>query len=168
MKSRRKKGFTLLETFVALSILTFVVIGPLTLASYSIRSASLSQNQLTAFYLAQEAMEYVKNQRDNNVLRGVDWLDKISPCENPKGCTVDIPYNDIQPCPDGGCPKMRYSSDTGFYHQNTSFGAESLFTRKIKLDNVSSYEEKVSITISWAEKFGARSFTLEENIFNWP
>jgi len=53
MKSRRKKGFTLLETFVALSILTFVVIGPLTLASYSIRSASLSQNQLTAFYLAQ-------------------------------------------------------------------------------------------------------------------
>ena len=176
MKSRRKKGFTLLETFVALSILTFVVIGPLTLASYSIRSASLSQNQLTAFYLAQEAMEYVKNRRDINALNGnANWLKDLAPsgggnglCRNNKGCTVDIPYNDIQPCPDGGCPKMRYSSDTGFYHQNTSFGAESLFTRKIKLDNVSSYEEKVSITISWAEKFGARSFTLEENIFNWP
>ncbi len=174
MKSRhKKKGFTLLETLVALSVLTFAVVGPLTLAFYSIRSAGLSQNQLTAFYLAQEALEYVKNQRDNNILANPPsaggWLDKISRCENPRGCTVDIPYNDIQTCPAAtGCLKLRYSGDTGFYHQNISFGAESLFTRIIKFVVVSSYEEKVSVTISWTERFGTKFFTLEENIFNWP
>ncbi len=176
MKSRHKKGFTLLETLVALSILTSAVVGPLTLAFYSIRSAGLSQNQFTAFYLAQEALEYVKNQRDNNVLNGeANWLKDLAPsgggsglCRNSNGCTVDIPYNSIAICPSGNCPKMRYSSGTGLYHQNTSFGVESPFTRKIKLDFISSYEEKVSVTISWAERFGTRSFTLEENIFNWP
>ncbi len=177
MKLRDKKGgFTLLETLVALSILTFAVVGPLTLASYSISSASLSQNQLTAFYLAQEALEYVKNHRDTNVLTGVDWLRDLAPvgsgnskCRKFEGCRVDIPYNTINECPNGGvCPKMRYSSDTGFYHQNTSFGVESPFTRAVKLANVSTYEEKISVTISWTERFGVKSFTLEENIFNWP
>ncbi len=177
MKSLHKQGFTLLETLVALSILTSAVVGPLTLAFYSIRSASLSQNQLTAFYLAQEALEYIKNKRDNNVLQGFDWLKDLAPpgipsnglCRNNKGCTVDIPYNNVQICPSkNNCPKMSYSSDTGFYHQNTSFGVQSPFDREINLDFVSSYEEKVSVTISWSERFGARSFTLEENIFNWP
>jgi len=177
MESKYKRGFTLLETLVALSILTSAVAGPLTLAFYSIRSASVSQNQLTAFYLAQEALEYVKNRRDTNVLKGEsNWLKDLAPsgggngfCRNDKGCTVDIPYNSINQCPGGGdCPKMRYSSDTGLYHQNTSFGSESPFTRKIKLWYISAYEEKISITISWSEKFGAKSFTLEENIFNWP
>jgi type II secretory pathway pseudopilin PulG len=173
----QKHGFTLLETLAAISVLTFAVIGPLTLAYYSIRSSSVSQNQLTAFYLAQEAIEYIKNLRDNNALqRKGNWLDGLAPsgggnglCRNDKGCTVDIPYNIINQCPGSGdCLKMRYSSDTGFYHQNTSFGIESPFTRKIKLDFVNSYEEKVSVTISWQEKFGFKSFKLEENIFNWP
>ncbi len=177
MKSQHKKGFTLLETLVALSILTSAVVGPLTLAFYSIRSAGLSQNQLTAFYLAQEAIEYVKNQRDNNVLQSNNWLQGLAPagspgnglCRNNKGCTVDIPYDNIQICPSKkNCPKMRYSSDTGFYHQNASLGVESPFDREINLDYISSYEEKISVTITWKERFGTRSFTLEENIFNWP
>ncbi len=164
-----------METLVALSILTSAVVGPLTLAFYSIRSASVSQNQLTAFYLAQEALEYVKNHRDINALTGVDWLNGMAPtgsgnglCRNDKGCTVDIPYNNIAVCPGGGCSKMRYSSDTGFYHQNTSLGIESPFTRIVNLAYVSAYEEKISVTISWLERTGTRSFTLEEDIFNWP
>ncbi len=173
----KNSGFTLLETLASISVLAFVITGPLTLASYVIRSASISQNQFTAFYLAQEAIEYIKNLRDNNALTGkTNWLDGLAPsgsgnglCRNDKGCTVDIPYNNIDQCPGSGdCPKMRYSSDTGFYHQNTSFGTESSFTRKIKLEYVRAYEEKITITLSWQEKFGSKSFTLEENILNWP
>jgi len=70
----KKCGFTLLETLAAVSVLTFAIVGPLTLAYYSIRSSSVSQNQLTAFYLAQEAIEYIKNLRDNNALTGkANW-----------------------------------------------------------------------------------------------
>jgi len=160
---------------VALAVLTSAVVGPLTLAFYSIRSASISQNQLTAFYLAQEAIEYVKNIRDNNALNSrANWLESLAPsgsgsgiCRSTDGCVVDVPYNTVSAC-SGTCPIMRYSSDTGFYHQNVSFGVASAFRRQIKLVYVSTYEEKISVTISWTERTGTRSFTLEENIFNWP
>ncbi len=158
-------GFTLLETLAAVSVLTFAVTGPLSLAYFSIRSASISQNQFTAFFLAQEAMEYVKNKRDINAIIKTDWLNGMTNCRNSNGCTVDVPNNTIQNC-SSTCPKLKYNSTSGFYNQQT--GSDTIFTRKIKFDQISSYEEKITVILSWQDRIGAKSFTLEENIFNWP
>jgi prepilin-type N-terminal cleavage/methylation domain-containing protein len=168
------EGFTLLETLTALSVLSLAVIGPLTLASYAIHLAGFSQNQIGAFYLAQEAMEYIKNRRDNNALTGEsNWLKDMAPsgsgsglCRNPKGCIVDVPNNNVQSCSPSECPKIKYDAVTGFY--NYVSGTETTFIREVKLDYVSNYEEKISIIVSWQESFGQRSLTLEENIFDWP
>lgn len=163
------KGFTLLETLAALSVLTLAITGPLALASYAIRSASYSQNQITAFYLAQEALEYMKNRRDNNALIGAaEWLDALGFCRGTRGCVVDVPNNQIINCPASDpCPKIRYDSATGFY--NYSSGSETPFIVEVKLaDVVENREAKISVIVTWQEKFGSRSFTLEENILNWP
>lgn len=167
-KSIKNSGFTLLETLAALSVLTFAVIGPLTLASYAIRSASVSQNQLMTSYLAQEAMEYIKNKRDNIALAGAsDWLEGLGNCRGSRGCVIDIPNNNIINCGGGDCPKIKYDSTTGFY--NYSSGVETSFIREIKLsDVVAGREARITVTVSWQEIFGSKSFTLEENIFNWP
>ncbi len=164
----KNSGFTLLETLASISVLTLAVIGPLALASYAIRSASISQNQLMTFYLAQEAMEYIKNKRDNIALAGLpDWLEGLGNCRGSRGCVIDIPNNNIINCGGGGCPKIKYDSATGFY--NYSSGAETSFIREIKLsDVVAGREAKITVTVSWQEIFGPKSFTLEENIFNWP
>ncbi len=170
----KNSGFTLLETLASISVLSLAITGPLALASFTIRSAGLSQNQFTAFYLAQEAMEYVKNLRDNNAfLEKANWLDKLAPsgpgnglCRNPKGCYIDITDGGIQPCSPSSCPKMKYDSATGLY--NYSSGPETSFIREVRLDYVSDYEEKISITVFWQERLILRSFVLEENIFNWP
>lgn len=163
----KNSGFTLLETIVAISVLSFAISGPLTLASYAIRLGGYSQNQITAFYLAEEAVEYVKNQRDNNVLSGANWLSGISVCQSSGGCIIDVqnPSSAIQAC-SGTCPRVKYDSSTGFYnHKN---GSDTVFTRQINLTWVSAYEEKVVITLSWQERLIPLSFTLEENILNWP
>ncbi len=163
-------GFTLLETLVALTILTFAVLGPLTLAAFSIRSASLSQNQLTAFYLAQEGLEYIKNRRDNNALANPtgDWLGGVTNyCETTAGCTVDVSNDTISPCPSGICPNLRFDSINGVYSYAPG-GTNTLFIRKIQLTHIEDVEEKVDVTVSWQERFGSQSFTLEENIFDWP
>jgi prepilin-type N-terminal cleavage/methylation domain-containing protein len=165
----QKNGFALLETLVALSVLALAITGPLTLASYAIRSASYSQNQSTAFYLGQEALEYIKNRRDNNALAGAaEWLDGLGFCRGATGCVVDIPNNNIINCPaNNPCPKINYDSATGFYNYST--GSETPFIREVKLrDVVGGREAKVSVIITWQEKFGSRSFTIEENILNWP
>jgi len=164
-----KEGFTLFETIVALSVLIFAVTGPLTLAAYAIHSATYAQNQITAFYLAQEALEYIKNWRDKNALNGAsEWLDGLGSCRGGKGCVVDIPNDKVKNCPGNDpCPKIKYDSVTGFYNYET--GSETPFIREVKLrDIVSGREAKVEVIVSWQEKFGSRLFTIEENIFNWP
>ena len=63
------RGFTLTETMIAITILTFAVAGPLFTASRSIIAADIARDQLTASYLAQEGIEYVRMMRDNAMLR---------------------------------------------------------------------------------------------------
>ncbi len=170
IKKFKNSGFTLIETLVAVSVLAFAFLGPLTLGYFSIRSASVAKNQLTAFFLAQDAMEFIRNWRDTNFLRRepmVSWMFGLTPCRA-SNCyvetTKDYP-NGINTC--GVCPKLKYNSTSRLYNYTT--GSDTVFTRTIRFTDPppSVYEEKVTITISWTERSYTRSFTLEENIFNW-
>lgn len=62
------KGFTLIETMVAVAILAIAIAGPMYTANRAIVAAELSQDQLTASYLAQEGIEYVRAMRDDEYL----------------------------------------------------------------------------------------------------
>lgn len=63
------RGFTLIETFVAITILITAVAGPLTIASKGLQSAVLAKDQLTASFLAQEGIEFIRERRDTNCLQ---------------------------------------------------------------------------------------------------
>lgn len=79
MKSSPKnQGFTILETIVAIAILLVAIAGPLTVAEKGLIEAVSSQDQLTASYLAQDLMEYVKNVRDDNLLNNRGWLTNLA------------------------------------------------------------------------------------------
>ncbi len=163
------RGFTLIETLVAVTVLTMIIIGPLGLATKSISASLLSQNQITAFYLAQEAIEYVINIRDNNFLQGANWLNGLSPCWSANGCYADIPNNTLNGC-SATCLKIKYDESGGYYY-NYQTGQDTIFTRVVKIDkNVpgNTDEAKIEVTVSWPEKFGGqKSFTLQKNIFYW-
>lgn len=163
------RGFTLIETLVAVTVLTMIIIGPMSLATKSISASLLSQNQITAFYLAQEAIEYILNVRDNNFLQSADWLNGLSPCWNINGCYADVPNNNLNAC-SANCPKIKYD-ETGGYYYNYQTGQDTIFTRIVKIDkNIpgNADEAKIEVTVSWLEKFGGqKSFTLQKNIFKW-
>jgi prepilin-type N-terminal cleavage/methylation domain-containing protein len=69
---RREKtqssGFTLVETLIAVSILAIATAGPLYTASRALVAAETARDQLTASYLAQEGIEYVRMMRDDAFL----------------------------------------------------------------------------------------------------
>ena len=77
-----KQGFSIVETMVAITVLLIAVVAPMSLAADGVRAARLAQDQIVAFYMAQEAIELVKNARDNNkiALTGTNQLTGLEDC----------------------------------------------------------------------------------------
>ncbi|MEK7566807.1 MAG: prepilin-type N-terminal cleavage/methylation domain-containing protein [Patescibacteria group bacterium] len=155
------RGFTLLETLVAVSILSLALAGILSLSAIGIHSSSNSANQIKAFFLASEAVEYVRNKRDNNILAGSGWLSGLSGCE--AGCSIDAFNDTISVCA-GVCPKIKFNSATNLYGYTS--GTDSIFTRKLTITQSVAYEIKLSSEISWQQGGISRNFVLEERLFD--
>lgn len=166
---KTKKGFTLIEALVAIAILTISIAGPITIASKGISSSVFARDQITAFYLAQEAVEYVRNKRDENSIKGNDWLDGLSECMGSNICTIDInesePSNIITQCPGGVCPVLRYDDSTNFYNYST--GDNSIFTRTTNIATINAREVSITTTLSWSTGVLGKTFTVKEHIFDW-
>lgn len=160
-------AFTLLETLVAVAILIMALLGPFSIAQQSLKSAYYARDQVTAYYLAQEGVEFVRAVRDQNYLAGTDWLSGIGAACTGTPCTVDYPNFTYTTCPNGVCPPLKVSTTGGlFNHVN---GTASPFTRQILITNSPTNPSQVivSVTISWTSANVPRVFTLQERIFNW-
>ena len=157
-----RQGFTLLETLVAISVLALALAGILSLASIGIHSSVNSANQMKAFFLASEAVEFIRNKRDSNILSGSGWLSGLGGCEG--GCYLDAPNGVISACAGGVCPKLKFNPATNLYGHG--LGADSIFTRKLTITQSASYEVKLSSEISWPQGGISRNFVLEERLFD--
>lgn len=161
-------GFTLLETMVAVAVLAMVIIGPLELATRSIGYAKISQNQIIASYLAQEAIEFITNKRDSNMKTpGGKILDGLKPTCTSQNCYIDIFSGNITACR-GICPYIRYGNVAGYDGYNYSSGEETIFIRVIRITELqTSIEARVEVSVNWEDRSGEKSFTLEKSIFKW-
>jgi len=172
-KLKLKKAFTLIETLVAVTILSAAVAGPMALSIKSIGSAAVSQDQLVAFYLGQEVMEYVRNVRDTNLIGGNNWLNGLTDCllsTSPNGCYIDVIKSPIIIAVCGtSCPKLDFDGVNYTYKTGGTDG-NSIFIRTIKIElpfKGNNDEAKVSISVKWTGKYGGKTMNLEDNVFNW-
>jgi prepilin-type N-terminal cleavage/methylation domain-containing protein len=178
--SFKKAGFTLVEAMVAIAILSLAVTGPMVIAQKGIQSAVYARDQITAFYLAQEAVEYVRNVRDSNRITNSAWLSQLSACMETgsnERCQIDARYADftnplaIQSCPSGTCSAISFDTVNNVYgYGSGSTWRPTLFTRIVSLDNrISSKEAIVSVTVEWNTALFApkRTFTIKEYLFNF-
>ena len=178
-KNYYQRGFSLIETMVAIGILLMALAGPMTIAARGVFAAGVARDQITAYFLGQEAMEYVRSVRDGNGLASLNtspqspsWLTGLSSCENTY-CYVDAKNATITVCGSthASCPALKLdTSDTNnpFYLHGGSY-PDSLFTRSVRLEPVSGTtdEENIIITVSWRTGGLSRSITLTEHLSNW-
>ncbi len=88
-KNKNQRGFTIVETLVAVTILMISIAGPLTVANKGLLAAINAKDQMIASYLAQDAMEYVKNTKYLRVANNLSWNDGFSDCTVNTPCIVD-------------------------------------------------------------------------------
>jgi len=69
------KGFTLVETLVAVSIFTVSILGLISVLASGISDIGYAKKKIAATYLAQEGIEYTRNFRDNSVIFNINGVD---------------------------------------------------------------------------------------------
>jgi prepilin-type N-terminal cleavage/methylation domain-containing protein len=185
----KREGFTLIETLVAITILILSIIGPLQIAANSLQSSYYSRDQITAYYLASEAIEYIKNARDTTFLNDVfnpvttgnnDWLLGLSNCINDgidfHGCYVDALEsfsggNGVHKCSDYGtvCPPIKYDETSGLW--GYSNGVDSKYVRTIEIiPQDGGQEADIRVKVEWPSISilgGMKSFELTGLMMNW-
>jgi prepilin-type N-terminal cleavage/methylation domain-containing protein len=180
-------GFTLLETMVAITLLAVAIVAPMTLTAQSLASAYYARDEITAFYLAQEGLETVREVRDNNILfdsQGGSVVDLLSGIPINVTFRVDAPKNTIVDCTlDGSCGKVLQTDGTLYGYD--SVWTPTQFTRTgiacyVQPDgsctsNATNLvtglpidEVKVTVTVTWRTgSIQQRSVVVSENLYKW-
>jgi prepilin-type N-terminal cleavage/methylation domain-containing protein len=170
----KNKGFTIIESLVAITILVLAITGAMSVTQTGISSYIFSKDQIIAFYLAQEGFEQIRNIRDENGLQQQNWLTGISanpadPCYFGNACIVD-PVNSSIPtrCTggSGNCPVLRQNTTTGFFGYDLSWPT-TIFRREISLTQINANEISILVTVNWSKGLVNRQFRARENILNW-
>lgn len=189
-KKQSKNGFSLVETLVAIFILALAISAAMTVAQNSLQASFYARDRIAAFFLAQEAIELVKNKRDVNGLSGELWLKDIAdwgnyggPCGISSDCGVDV-ENYLAPTPCVSiencllakeqnsrrvmhCPKGAIGDECGEATGWDGNFSPTIFSRKINMEKISANEARVTVTVEWTRGLGSRKLEVSEHIFNW-
>ncbi len=185
--TRRNAGFTLIETLLAVLVMTVAIVGPLTIASKSLSTALVAKNRTIALYLAQDAVEYVRFARDTNRLGNTNWLIgngsaslvNLDPCvstDGAKTCYFDSTGQNpsvITQCTSNSCTELYFNSTVGRYTYDTST-TKTIFVRTVSITtpppgtSVNTSDAVVTVVVSWKDAGNfLRSVTLVYNLLDW-
>lgn len=188
------QGFTLVETLIAILILSMTIGALMTLAANGFFSVRYARNDIVASSLLQESLEAVRNNRDTWIQQGKTWEDwkinfgapeKIF-CFDDRGCIVDVypldPSEDtaisIRAC-STSCPALNYFTTNNLYgyypsmlhpSSDTTDVITTTFVRTITMkESEDGNQVIVSARMDWkngtASKYTTQSIILT-NLFN--
>jgi prepilin-type N-terminal cleavage/methylation domain-containing protein len=182
------RGFTLIETLLAVLILATAIVGPMTIAAKGLQLSLISKDQVIAAFLAQDAVEYVHFLRDTNKLaHSTSWLSGLdgtsnghttnqaggqSTCVGANACIVDSLRDQVTNC--GASPAacisqpLYFDATTGVYTYTATGNTQTIFSRTVQITMVGTTEADVVVTVQWKDTGGVvRSVVLNDNLLDW-
>ena len=162
-----KKGFTLIEVIFAIFLVTVTAFAAFTLIDNTLVAVSSNKIGLTAYYLAQEGIELVRNIRDNNWLESrtgsVAWNDGLAAGD------WEMDYNDT--ALSAYTSRYLYLENStklfSYIESPNSLDEETKFQRKITISDLSSDIIEVKITVYWVERSRTHRIEVISQLTNW-
>ena len=186
----KKTGFTLVEALVAISILMIAIASPMLLAQKSLSSATLSKDQMIASFLAQDAIETIRNIRDQIAVNpnggSSDWLALLKDCyctttdkcdlndlSKSEYCVLDTTTGTVYSKDPVKNPlKISYTNDgENNFTKYDYVGAEnSKFSRyiNIQMNPYGNKDEAIAnVKVSWEAPAGTQSIDIQDFLYNY-
>ncbi len=159
-------GISILEGVVAVMIISFGMVGVLSLVIQNVEAQYINKNVLMASGLAQEGLELVRNTRDFNWLTpGNSWNQDIV-----GDGTYTIDYggrSSINPAVntinDAGA--RLYLDADGFYSHSASASATNFYRLITVVDNTTYLDVKCAIR--WKDGTQNHDYAAETYLYNW-
>lgn len=170
------RGFSLVESLVAITILTTAIGAPMFAVNSGLQSARWAKNEVIAYYLAQEAVEGLRFLRDNAILSNEPPFSRFISCVGPgvgpeKKCSIDEQNLDTGPSYGmneciGACPVLKFDPTANRYGYQS--GNETVFRRDVFMQEThqappgTTREVRVRVVVSWSDKGTSRAVTVAE------
>jgi prepilin-type N-terminal cleavage/methylation domain-containing protein len=184
----KKRGFTLIEALVAISIVALSIGGPLYAASRALVASQIARDKLIATYLAQEGVEQVRFKRDTFYLQAYppadrSWWDTnfityVSNCDGlatpARWCAVEpTTHALIGPYTAAAPPAaLLINSANGQYFQIGSVGPgviASPFVRTVQVKQIggSDNDEEITAKVQWTFHGTPYSVVVTDHLTPW-
>jgi Tfp pilus assembly protein PilV len=174
-QNKKRKGQSLVELLVSLSILTVGFLGMSSLLSKSFFLNRVNTTETIGTYLAAEGIEITKNIIDHDTYalpaHAFAWGTCGGICAADGWYKVDYTYQTPQSTPGqcAGVSALNFSTSTGAGLYSYSVGTPSGFSRCIQIThNNGGREVTVSSKVTWSTgPITGASVVLEDHFYNW-
>ncbi len=188
-----KKGFTIVETLIAIGILMAAIAGPIAISQKSLKTGLITKDNMVATYLAEEAMEVIKAKISYNVFKNgiASWNDGLT-----NGSYAAIRTEDFEIDNDAGskkilwpdCPLnfyglsgsvdsdcyMTFNSDKGYYsYEDTAVvpnTSVSQYIRNVIIGPVPGSSDEIRVTVNVIQMTSGNSintYSLTRNFYKF-
>ena len=178
-----QKGFTLIETMVAIGIFAASITGLIAITAGGVSNANFVKNKFTAAYLALEGQELVHNIRDSSTNAEGPWVNEAlamcieSTVQDGRGCMIDawdtaggLPV--AVACAED-CDFLNYNEDDGHFSYVVTGGVNSLtsiFRRTIFIEPIGPNPDQelvVTSKVEWMQGTRPHNVTYTSYLLNW-
>lgn len=140
-----KKGQSLFEVVIAIGVIGIIIAGVVSLAAGSIRNSTFSRNNSLATRYAQEAIEWMRGERD------ADWVtfyNRATVAGN-MYCLDSLSWAKARPCNAG------------------EYIAGTILTRRVIFTPVPTLEVEAEVTVLWADSQGIHQVASSTVYTDW-
>lgn len=150
MKNHNEKGQSLFELVVAIAISALIIISIVSLVTNALKSANFSKNNAVATSLAQETVEWLRSQRDDNIATFLAKAD-VNGSGSSLWCFVNLDWEKPQSCSSNDLIDNLFIREGNFV-KDTVGGKTVIHT---------------NIVVSWDDSQGNHEVTNSTDFTDW-